>query len=293
VRRCARLVAAAVVLLLASPCAWAASLSARLPPDAWLVAEVDVASLRGGGWLGETSTSVDPLLVALRDAGFIPARDVSRLALAIVSGTQQDTQAVVLARGRFDRKAIEAALVKAGGERVDLAGAPAVRMPQREVRLDDSTRSLVLDEPLLVSFLDDAIVLGTRRASRAVHESKAPPGLLLSPTRKEVPTSAAHWLVADLARQFHPRDATSAAVTSELKTLAAWGSGTDVVELRAIAHATDEKAAAQVALFAPIALGFLGGDPAGVHLEGVKVEAAVEKVMARASLVKRASPLRP
>jgi len=287
-RRAFRLVAIAATLMMASLAARAASLSSRLPQDAWLIAEIDVAALREGGWVVTNFPSADPFLVALREGGFVPSRDVSRLALGVLPGasSQDDAQALVLAQGRFERKAVEAALVRAGGEMTDVGSTKAVKMPIRELRFADSSAKLSLDEPLLVSFLGDAIAVGTRRATKAVHEAKAPPGLLLSKARKDVSPSAAHWLVADMTRKSHASSEPPTTATRDLRTLAAWGSGSDVIDLRAVALAADAATAKQAAVFAPVALGLVTSSQADVSLEDVKVEAEAEKLTAHARLVR-------
>jgi hypothetical protein len=88
---------------------------ALLPPGALVVAWVDAQALYGSARLGPKLTSLSDRIMPLgEDAGFVPSRDVLRIATAAYA----TGDGVAVLRGRFDRARIESAQSTKTGARV-------------------------------------------------------------------------------------------------------------------------------------------------------------------------------
>lgn len=290
--------AAQAFLALLACAAHAASLADRLPSGVAMIGSVDLAKVRSSALIDQKAWAAAPGPQLLEQAGIRFREDVDELALGVMpqaapASTQADSAAgsrqdfVVLMSGRFDAAKVKTALLAHGAKQVQLGAATAWRTPSTSLSFSDAMPSLDASQPIFVSFLDGVLVAGSERATKAALGAKTTlPTPALGLARQNVPSTAAFWISADLTSLKPESVPGGVTVPAGLKSLVAWGTFTDAIDLKALAKAGDAQQASQLAALVTLLTGGLGTAPPDKPFSGLKITAEGDTIRATVRLTK-------
>ena len=289
--------AAHASLALLACAAHAASLADRLPSGVAMIGSVDLAKVRASALIDQKAWAAAPGPQLLEQAGVRFRDDVDELALGVMpqaapasagsssAAAQQDF--VVLMSGRFDAAKVKTSLLAHGAKQVQLGGATAWKTPSTSLSFSDAMPSLDASQPIFVSFLDNVLVAGSERATKAALGTKTTlPTPALGLARQNVPSTAAFWISADLTSLKPENVPGGVTVPAGLKSLVGWGTFTDAIDIKAIAKAGDAQQASQLAALVTLLTGGLGTAPPDKPFAGLKITAEADTIRASVRLTK-------
>lgn len=275
----------ALLLVAALPAAAsAAALAERLPAGASVLAEADFVALRASKLVDRAAWDAAGGPSLLERAGLSFRKDVDRVAVAVLPAAAEgkNDDFVALLAGRIDASKVKAGLLAQGGKPVRVGEIAAFRMAGgTSVALHPALPAFEAEGDVFVSFLGDLLVLASERGTRLAHGPKeGVPSRALAASRASVPSSSPAWLALDLGSGKPPAGAGPLAMAGGLKSIAAWVTLGDVLELKALAKAAGDNEATQLAGLASLLAGAAASSPDAQALSALKISAQGDAVTA-------------